>query len=347
MGAGIAQVAIQAGDHVSLHDADPTAFERAHERIRDQLTRRARGRGLDGPATDPGPVAALARLRLAPTIADAAARSAVVIEAAVEDLEVKRSIFRALDAAAPSDTVLATNTSALSVTEIAAATHRPAGVLGLHFFNPVPRMALVEVVVPEGADPSFAERAESLVRRWGKTTVRCRDTPGFIVNRVNRPFTIQALRLLEAGAATADQIDAALRAAGYPMGPFELIDLIGVDVNLAAARSIWDGLGRPERLRPSPIQERLVGAGQLGRKSGEGIYRYVDGRRVDAPVEDDILPDPADDIVATIEAAIAAEARLAVDEGVATPADIELALRLGAGHPRSPFAATRALRSAP
>ena len=171
---------------------------------------------------------------------------------------------------------------------------------------------------------------------WGKTPVRCTDSPGFIVNRVNRPFTIEALRMLEAGEADVPTIDAAMRAAGFPMGPFELMDLIGIDVNLAAARGVYEGLGRPDRLRPSAIQEGLVAAGHLGRKTGEGFYRYDPSgqatmavgpdRRAGAP-----LPEAA--IAERIGAAIDAEARFAEAEGVATASDIELALRLGAGHP--------------
>ena len=221
-----------------------------------------------------GPQEHLARLGDAPTLEAAAIGADIVIEAAIEDLAAKRAIVRALDGAASPDTILATNTSALRVTDVAGAAARPERVLGLHWFNPAPLMALVEVVAPEGADPAVIARATDIVRSWGKTPVRSTDSPGFIVNRVNRPFTIEALRLLEAGAADVATIDGALRRAGFPMGPFELMDLAGLDVNLAAARGVWEGLGRPEHLRPSPIQERLVAAGHLGRKSGEGFYRY-------------------------------------------------------------------------
>ena len=202
-------------------------------------------------------------------------------------------------------------------------------------------MPLVEVVAHPRVDPTLVDRAEALVTGWGKTPVRCSDTPGFIVNRVNRPFTIEALRLVEADAATVPVIDRALRDAGYPMGPFELMDLIGLDVNLAAATAVWDGLGRPDRLRPSPIQERLVAAGRLGRKTGQGFYRYVDGHVVEPDPAFAGEPGPAalpsDRIVARIVDAIGDEAVRAVDDGVATRAAIDLALRLGAGHPIGPF----------
>ena len=141
-------------------------------------------------------------------------------------------------------------------------------------------MALVEVVAPPLADPAIVARAVAIVTRLGQDPGRLRRTgPGFIVNRVNRPFTIEALRILEAGAAGVSEIDDALRADGFPMGPFELMDLTGIDVSLAAATGVWEGLGRPERLRPSPIQEELVAAGRLGRKTGRGFYRYEDGRQ--------------------------------------------------------------------
>ena len=199
-------------------------------------------------------------------------------------------------------------------------------------------MALVEVVAGERSDPAVVERAVALVEAWGKDPVRSTDSPGFIVNRVNRPFTIEALRMLEADEASVEAIDQAMREAGFPMGPFELMDLVGVDVNLAAARAVWEGLGRPDRLRPSPIQERLVAAGRLGRKSGSGFYRYDEGRR--AGVDDDFAStDPgasAGEIRERILAAVAAEANRARDDGVATAADIERALKLGAAHPGAP-----------
>jgi 3-hydroxybutyryl-CoA dehydrogenase len=339
MGAGIAQVVVEAGDEVVLHDVDETALDRARARVREGLTRRALRLDLDADTTDAWVDGRLERLRTATTLDQVGAEADVVIEAALEDLDLKRTIFRALDAAATPDTILATNTSALSVAAIASATNRPGRVVGLHWFNPVPRMALVEVVAAATTDPAVVDAAGAHVRRWGKTPVRSADTPGFIVNRVNRPFTIQALRLLEAGDAAVSTIDEALRAAGFPMGPFELMDLAGLDVNLAAATAVWEGLGRPDRLRPSPIQAELVEAGRLGRKTGVGFYRYEDGRRTAvAPPFDEGPAEPRIDataIASRITSAITEEARLAAAERVASAADIALALRLGAGHPRN------------
>jgi 3-hydroxybutyryl-CoA dehydrogenase len=336
MGAGIAQVALEAGHEVVLHDVDEGAIETARVRVRDGLVRRASRLDLDADSIDDWVAGRTARLRDTVLLDALAGEADLVVEAAIEDLAAKGAIFRSLGASAGPETILATNTSALSVAAIAAETDRPGRVLGLHFFNPVPLMPLVEVVVAPGTEPGVADRAEAAMRDWGKTPVRCRDTPGFIVNRVNRPFTLEALRMLEAGESSVEAIDAAMREAGFPMGPFELMDLAGLDVNLAAARAVWEGLGRPERLRPSPVQARLVAAGRLGRKAGRGFYAYDEGRR--GAVDPEFAEGPArglnaDRIRERIEAAIADEAALAVEEGVAAPDDLIVALRLGAAHP--------------
>lgn len=339
MGAGIAQVGLEHGHEVVLHDVDEAAIERGRARVREGLARRAAKLDLDADSIDDWVDGRLDALRQAETLALLAAETDVVIEAALENLELKRDIFRALDAEADPDVILATNTSALRIADVAALAEHRDRILGLHFFNPAPLMALVEVVATPETARAVVERAERLVRSWDKTPVRSTDTPGFIVNRVNRPFTIEALRIVEAGEASVEGVDAAMRDAGFPMGPFELMDLVGIDINLAAARGVWDGLGRPEGLRPSSIQERLVAEGRLGRKSGTGFYRYESGRRVavaaDFVSESDGLRDAA--IVARILDAVGQEAVRARDEGVATEKDIDLALRLGAAHPSCPF----------
>jgi 3-hydroxybutyryl-CoA dehydrogenase len=340
MGAGIVQLALEAGHEVLLHDVDEAAIERGRARIREGLARRAARLDLDPDSIDEWVDGRFAGLRDARSLDALAAEAGLVIEAAIEDLDLKRTIFRALDAAAPPDAILATNTSALPVTAIAQATRRPGRMLGLHFFNPAPVMPLVELVTTDATVPAIADRAAAIVAAWGKTVVRCRDAPGFIVNRVNRPFTIEALRILEAGEASVPEIDEAIRAAGYPMGPFELMDLTGIDVNLAAATGVWEGLGRPDRLRPSPIQEALVEAGRLGRKTGSGFYDYADERRgepADGFTARTVPGRAPADVVARIEDAIAREAAAALEEGVATADAIGLALKLGAGHPRDPF----------
>ena len=272
MGAGIAQVGLEAGDEVLVFDIAPGAMDAARARIADGLVRRAARLGVEEP--DAWVAAHMARLRAAGHLEELAEETSVVVEAAVEDITLKRVVFATLDAAAAADVVLATNTSALSIAAIAADAAGRGRIVGLHFFNPAPVMPLVEVVAGPETSPTTVERAEAAVVAWGKTPIRCTDAPGFVVNRVNRPFTLEALRLLESGAATIEEIDAAVRAEGFPQGPFEHIDLIGLDVNLATSRAIHAGLGSPPRLAPSELQARLVGARRLGRKSGVGFYEY-------------------------------------------------------------------------
>ncbi len=343
MGAGIAQVALEAGNEVVLYDVDEAARDRGRARIGEGLTRRAMKLQLDTASTDDWVAGRLERLRDATTLEAVADGCDLVVEAALEDLALKRSIFRALDAAARPHSPLATNTSALSVAAIAAETGHPERVLGLHFFNPAPLMPLVEVVVAPRTSTAVAASAGSWVRSIGKTPVRCADSPGFIVNRVNRPFTIEALRLLESRTASVELIDAALTDAGYPMGPFGLMDFIGIDVNLAAATSLYEALGRPERLRPSPIQERLLAEGRLGRKTGAGFYEYdAAGRIARVSPEFAEAPDASalaqEAIADRIVLAVANEAFHAIGDRVAWPREIDQALQLGAGHPHGPIA---------
>lgn len=352
MGAGIAQLALAHGHPVRLIDVDPGAVKRARARIEERLAARLARTGLSGAELDGTLADELDRLTLGVDF-QGVPGAAVVIEAVIEDLEVKRRLVAELDRITPAQTIIATNTSALSVGAIAqAAAHHPERVLGLHFFNPAPVMPLVEVVAAEHTAPATIEAAAAHVAGWGRTPVHCADRPGFIVNRVNRAFTLQALRQLEAGLAPVQRIDAAVRAAGFPLGPFELMDLVGLDVNLAAATGIWQGFDRAPRFRPSPIQDRLVAAGRLGRKTGEGFYRYGSDGRSLGPTNDfqgggdgdhDLEQRPGDLlIVDRIRLAIANEAFRALDEGVAADdATIDLAIRLGARHPEGPFGWSR------
>jgi 3-hydroxybutyryl-CoA dehydrogenase len=342
MGAGICQVALEAGHEVVVHDVDPTALDAGLARIRAGLERRAAGLGLDADSTDEWVDGRLAGLREADTLDAVAAEADVVIEAALEDLELKQTIFERLDGSSGPDALLATNTSALSIDAVAQATSHPDRVLGLHFFNPAPVMKLVEVVTAPRTRPDAAAVATQLVTSWGKTAVQCADAPGFIVNRVNRPFTLEALRILDAGDAPVEQIDLAVVDAGFPMGPFALMDLVGIEVNLAAARSLYERFGHEPRFQPSPTQERLVEEERLGRKAGVGFYDYgADGRSVGVsrefaghPVVDGTTDE---EIVDRIVMGVINEAYYALGEAVADRHDIDLALRLGAGHPRGPF----------
>ncbi len=351
MGAGIAQVCLQAGHAVRLHDVSPEAIAAGRARIADGLARLV-ARGDLTPVTRAG---ALRRLHDAADLAALAHRGRpvdLVIEAALEDLELKRDVFRALEAVVEPTAILATNTSALSIDAIAGATTHPERVLGLHFFNPAPRMALVEVVAGDRTAAVTMQAGLGFVAGLGKTPVECADAPGFIVNRINRPFTLEALRILEAGEGDVPGVDEAVVAAGYPMGPFTLMDLVGIDVNFAVANAIWHAFEEAERFRPSPVQAALVAARTLGRKSGAGFYRYgADGRPTSlAPLPVSLerpvgaggdLPD--DEIVARLELAIINEAYRAAGDGVADPPDIDVAMRLGAGHPYGPFERARAL----
>ena len=346
MGAGIAQVALEAGWGVTLHDPVEGATDRARSRIAEGLARRAAKTQADPDAIEAWTNAQLGRLATAATPADAAADAHLVIEAAIEDLAVKQRLFGELDRAAAPTTILATNTSALPVTRVAdGARTAPERVVGMHFFNPAPVLALVEIVAGNGSAGWAVEQAAGFAEAWGKTPIRSADSPGFIVNRVNRPFTLEPLRLLRAGAGTITEIDDAIVAAGFPMGPFTLMDLIGIDVNLAAARGLYEGFDRPARFRPSPIQEELVAAATLGRKSGSGFYRYEGGRKLGPavrferaehapPGHDRLAPEQ---VAERVILAIVNEAYRALGDRVAKADDIDLALKLGAGHPFGPF----------
>ena len=279
MGAGIAQVAAEAGHPVRLLDARPGAAAEAVDAIRTGLERLA-ARGKVDPEV-PGEVAG--RLTAVDGVGDLAG-CAVVVEAVLEDLAVKRELLAAVEEVVTPDALLGTNTSSLSVTAVAAGLRHPGRLVGLHFFNPAPRMRLVEVVRGEASDPTYVEAAVDLARAWGKTPVVCTSTPGFIVNRVARPYYGEAQRMVEEGVAAPATIDAVLReAGGFPLGPFELTDLVGQDVNLAVSRSVWEQTFHDPRYAPTVYQQRLVDAGRFGRKTGRGVFAYGDdGRPTDA-----------------------------------------------------------------
>jgi 3-hydroxybutyryl-CoA dehydrogenase len=273
MGAGIAQVACLGRFDTYLHDPDPAALAAGEQRLRDDLLSGVeRGHWSRGEAD-----AASARLRAVRRLEDLG-RCDLVVEAAPEDLQLKRGLFERLAAACRPETILATNTSSLSVTAIASAVERPERVCGMHFFNPPARMRLVEVVAGEATSEEVIEVATDVAERIGRTPIRAADAVGFIANRCARPFTLEALHLVGERLAPPVAVDGIVRlGGGYRMGPFELMDLIGVDVNLDVARSFFERSGGEPRWRPHPLQERLVADRRLGRKSGRGWYTYGEG----------------------------------------------------------------------
>jgi 3-hydroxybutyryl-CoA dehydrogenase len=354
MGAGIAQIAALGGYETRLHDPVPAALEAGIERLHASLAKGAqKGRWSEDEAE-----AASARTGAAASLGDLA-ECDLVVEAAPEDVELKRELFAALAEACGPDAILASNTSSLPITAIAAEVPHPERVVGMHFFNPPALMKLVEVVATERSGEDALEATSEVGRRMGRTPIRAKDSPGFIANRLARPFSLEPLRMLEQGVADAPTIDRIVRlGGGFRMGPFELIDLIGLDVNLSVARSFYAQGGEPERWRPSPIQERMVGEGLLGRKGGRGFYEYGEAPHrppdpelgIEAPTLDpaDLAKiDPAAEIVLPrLFAQIANEAALALDEEVGSPSDMDTAMRLGFNWPRGPLELTESIGAA-
>ena len=269
MGSGIAQLAVEAGFDTVGREVEAERGEAARERIAHFLTRKVEKGTLEQGARD----TAVARLSVTTELTDLADCD-VVIEAAFEDLAVKHELFRALEAVVRDDAILATNTSALSVTEIASVLDRPERVVGMHFFNPAPLMPLVEIVRAERTAESVFEAAHELGAKLGKTPIRCTDTPGFVVNRVLIPLLNDCVRVLDEAGVTPEDLDAGMKyGAGWPMGPCALLDLVGADVHVHASEALYAKLREP-RMAPPARLVRMLQAGKLGRKTGEGFYTY-------------------------------------------------------------------------
>ncbi|MHC5111650.1 MAG: 3-hydroxyacyl-CoA dehydrogenase NAD-binding domain-containing protein [Planctomycetota bacterium] len=357
MGAGIAQVAAVNGWNVWLRDVDGDLVERTIKGIRARLDRLVEKGRLSESDRD----TAAARLRRAGS-AVSLSDADLIVEAVVEDIGIKVEVFNELRAHLRDTCILASNTSSLSITAMAEALGRSDHVIGMHFFNPVPLLPLVEIINTPLTAPGVAERAVEIAGSWGKTVVRCKDTPGFIVNRVARGYYLEAMRIMGEGVASIVEIDDVMqRLGGFRMGPFTLMDLVGIDVNYTVSCSVYEQKNRPARLKPHPVQERLFNEKLLGRKSKRGFYDYAGDEpavAVECPVRSFEAAQPLLDAVrafaggatdvggderaqyvfSRILVTIINEAALAMDEGVASAEDIDTAMKTGTNYPHGPLA---------
>lgn len=271
MGQGIAQACAQANYEVTLYDLSRDLTNRAFASIQSNLSVAVE----KGKLKSEDKQRVLSNIHLAEQIASL--KCDLVIEAVVEKLEVKQQLFRQLEEVNSGNTILATNTSSLSVTQIASSLKNPARCIGLHFFNPAYLMKLVEIIYTTSTDSGLITSMKNFSLSLGKVPVLAKDSPGFIVNRVARHFYVESLRVLEERSASIEMIDELLRSAGFKMGPFELMDLIGIDINFAVTTSVYEGFNKNPKFRPSEIQQQKVATGHLGRKTGKGFYDYSKG----------------------------------------------------------------------
>lgn len=327
MGKGIAQIAATAGHPVRLYDNNPDALTRARddlERILHRQVEKGRMKKEEVEAT-------LGRITYVDSMYDCQ-QAGLVIEAIVESLDAKQNVFEQLEDIVSETSILATNTSSLSIASIASACKKPERVLGIHFFNPAPLMKLVEVIPAVQTEPALVARAEQLLQGWGKTTVQARDTPGFIVNRVARPFYGEALRILDEGLADVATIDWAVKElGGFRMGPFELMDFIGNDVNYKVTESVYQAFFFDPRYKPSFTQKRLAEAGYYGRKSGRGYYDYGEQATRPEPQRDRTRGEHILDRILTM---LINEAADAVFWKIASAEDVDLAMTRGVNYPK-------------
>ncbi|TXB63144.1 3-hydroxyacyl-CoA dehydrogenase NAD-binding domain-containing protein [Phaeodactylibacter luteus] len=327
MGSGIAQVAATAGHTVFLYDNNPSALERAKSSLGKIMARLVE----KGRLTPKASQEIQGRIHYTDSLYQIEAPG-LVIEAIVEDLMVKRNVFEQLESIVPHDCILATNTSSLSVAAIAAACKTPERVLGIHFFNPAPLMKLVEIIPAVQTGEHELHKAKALIDSWGKTTVVAKDTPGFIVNRVARPFYGEALRILDEGLADAATIDWAMTTLGkFKMGPFTLMDYIGNDINYTVTETVFQSFYYDPRYKPSFTQKRLSEAGYLGRKTGRGYYDYREGAANPEPQKDKVL---GQQILDRIVAILINEAADALYLNIASREDIDMAMTKGVNYPK-------------
>jgi 3-hydroxybutyryl-CoA dehydrogenase len=338
MGAGIAQLAARSGARTILHDPIPEALTRGVEKLKDGFHKDAARERLSAEEAQAG----IERLEPVGELA-AFAPCELVIEAVPERIDLKHDLYRRLSEIVSEECVLASNTSSLLVTAIAAAASKPERVVGMHFFNPAPVMRLLEVVAGEQSSEQALALAHATGEAMGKTVIRAKDGPGFLVNRCNRPFGLEALRLLQERIADVETIDRICRVeGGFRMGPFELMDLVGVDTGFEISKSFYEqSFGEP-RWRPSPITARYVAAGRYGRKTGRGYYDYSsDPYRPADPdppgAEEEVQP-AAGGVLSRIVCQVINECAFALGEGVGSAADIDTGMVLGLNYPRGPLA---------
>ncbi|KAA5533465.1 3-hydroxybutyryl-CoA dehydrogenase [Taibaiella lutea] len=325
MGSGIAQVAAMAGHPVAIFDTNPTALEKSKANLTAVLNKLQE----KGKVKDANQV--LSRFSFVADM-NAFADCGLVIEAIIENLEIKKGVFASLEETVKDDCILASNTSSLSIASIASACRKAERVIGIHFFNPAPLMALVEIIPAIQTDETLPQQIKELMLQWGKAPVIAKDTPGFIVNRVARPFYSEALRIYEEGIADMPTIDWALTTlAGFKMGPFTLMDYIGHDVNYVVTETVFASFYFDPRYKPAFAQKRLLEAGWLGRKTGRGFYNYAENAVMPKATEDEAL---GKKIVARVLAMLINEAVDAVHWNIASPEDIELAMTKGVNYPK-------------
>jgi len=325
MGSGIAQVAAQCGHEVVLVDQNQSALDKSQKNlasVANRLIEKERWTVEFSQEVQQSIIRTTDWNQLKPCT--------WIIEAIVEDLAVKTDVFRKLEAIVDSTAVLASNTSSLSLTAIAGKLSNPERFVGLHFFNPAPLMALVEVIPALQTNPDLVTRAMEQMRSWNKTPVKAKDTPGFIVNRVARPFYGEALRIVEEGLASPQAVDAAMKACGFRMGPFELMDLIGNDVNYAVTQSVFEAFYYDPRYRPSLIQKQFVDAGWLGRKSGRGYYHYESESADKQTIDISSLEWISERIIAML----INEAAEALYLNIASASDLDTAMTRGVNYPK-------------
>lgn len=327
MGSGIAQVAATAGHSVVVYDTNEQALQKAKSNLRSTLAKLVEKQKITQQDSD----AILGRIDFVSS-QEKFSTCSLVIEAIVENLEVKKSVFSSLEKIVSDTCVLASNTSSLSITSIAAACKLPQRVIGIHFFNPAPLMPLVEIIPGIATEQGLAEECKALILSWKKTPVICKDTPGFIVNRIARPYYGEAMRIAEEGIADIATIDWAMKTiGGFKMGPFELTDLIGHDVNYIVTETVWKEFYYDQRFKPSLMQKRLLEAGFYGKKSGRGFYNYQEGVALPMPTED---LEKGKYVFNRIICMLINEAYDALHLQVANEEDIDLAMTKGVNYPK-------------